>query len=223
MTRDKALSLLGLSTEREPSEDEIKKAYRPLALKYHPDKNPGDATAEKKFKLIMEAVSVLANGSDSSGGVEDIGEPYVATESAGTENDKIFLVTAERLWMGCDILFSHEGKRIRTRLPGMTPEGSILRIKIGTQYVPIRIRVLPNPVWDIKGEHLALHLKLPRKSKKDGQLFYCRIPWLDGKDRSITLPSDAPDGSVLCFEHWGLSADPSVHMGNFYIKVSRSC
>jgi len=48
-----------LSVSRDASESELKKAYRQLALKYHPDKNPGDHTAEDKFKEAAEAYEVL--------------------------------------------------------------------------------------------------------------------------------------------------------------------
>lgn len=50
-----------LGLKRGASGDEIKKAYRKLARKYHPDMNPGDATAEEKFKEISEAYEVLAD------------------------------------------------------------------------------------------------------------------------------------------------------------------
>ncbi|MFN2222541.1 MAG: J domain-containing protein [Chloroflexota bacterium] len=50
-------AILGVS--KDASEDEIKKAYRKLARKHHPDVNPGDATAEDKFKDINEAQEVL--------------------------------------------------------------------------------------------------------------------------------------------------------------------
>ena len=51
--------VLGLS--RNAGEDEIKKAYRKLALQYHPDRNPGDKQAEEKFKELSEAYQVLAD------------------------------------------------------------------------------------------------------------------------------------------------------------------
>ena len=50
-----------LGVTRSSSADEIKKAYRKLAIKYHPDKNPGDKEAEEKFKEAAEAYEILSN------------------------------------------------------------------------------------------------------------------------------------------------------------------
>ncbi len=50
-----------LGTTKDASEEEVKKAYRKLAVKYHPDKNPGDKTAEEKFKELGEAYEVLCD------------------------------------------------------------------------------------------------------------------------------------------------------------------
>ncbi len=48
-----------LGVEKNASEEEIKKAYRKIAIKYHPDRNPGDKDAEEKFKEAAEAYDVL--------------------------------------------------------------------------------------------------------------------------------------------------------------------
>jgi len=50
-----------LGVEKKASTDEIKKAYRKLAMKYHPDRNPDDKSAEEKFKEISEAHEVLSD------------------------------------------------------------------------------------------------------------------------------------------------------------------
>jgi curved DNA-binding protein len=58
-TKQDYYELLGVS--KTATDDEMKKAYRKLAKKYHPDKNPGNKEAEEKFKLISEAYAVLSN------------------------------------------------------------------------------------------------------------------------------------------------------------------
>jgi molecular chaperone DnaJ len=57
MTKRDYYEILGVSKDASP--EDLKKAYRQLALKYHPDRNPGDKTAEDKFKEAAEAYEVL--------------------------------------------------------------------------------------------------------------------------------------------------------------------
>jgi molecular chaperone DnaJ len=57
MAQEDYYSLLGVT--RSATADEIKKAYRKMAVKYHPDKNPGNKEAEEKFKQVSEAYEVL--------------------------------------------------------------------------------------------------------------------------------------------------------------------
>lgn len=47
-----------LGVEKTASQEDIKKAYRKLAMKYHPDRNPGDKPAEEKFKEVLSLIHI---------------------------------------------------------------------------------------------------------------------------------------------------------------------
>ena len=83
-----------LGVGKNASSDELKSAYRKLAVKYHPDKNPGDKVAEDKFKEASEAYGILSdnekkqnydnfghaafeNGGGRQGGGFEIGRAHV--------------------------------------------------------------------------------------------------------------------------------------------------
>lgn len=71
-----------LGVDRKASEDEIKRAYRKLALKYHPDHNPGDKKAEDNFKEINEAYQVLSDPTKRAR-YEQLGESYTRWQQRG--------------------------------------------------------------------------------------------------------------------------------------------
>lgn len=71
-----------LGVDRNASAEDIKKAYRKLAFKYHPDKNPGDKAAEEKFKEAAEAYSVLSDA-DKKAKYDQFG--HAGVEGAGPD------------------------------------------------------------------------------------------------------------------------------------------
>lgn len=71
-----------LGVDRKATEEEIKRAYRKLALKYHPDHNPNDKTAEDKFKELNEAYQVLGDA-EKKARYDQLGDSYSRYQQHG--------------------------------------------------------------------------------------------------------------------------------------------
>ena len=129
-------NILGIN--RQSSQDEIKKAYRELSKKYHPDKNPGNKEAEDKFKDINEAYSIL--GDEKKRKEYDNPNPFFnfANNNGFTNNWEFrqmasdittkITITLEEAYYGCKRGMRVGMKHINIDIPKGTTPNKTLRI-----------------------------------------------------------------------------------------------
>ena len=99
-----------LNVSRNAAENEIRKAYRQLALKYHPDKNQGDKTTETKFREITEAYDLLQNVLE-----REFYDQYNLPER-GQNLEYDLEVSCEDVKYGKQVTFELEGRKIKLTL-----------------------------------------------------------------------------------------------------------
>lgn len=132
MTKRDYYEILGVT--RNATKDEIKKAYRKLAMQYHPDRNPGDKSAEDKFKEAAEAYEILSHD-DKRNNYDRFGHEGVRGSGFGAEGfssvNDIFSHFSD-IFGGSSIFdeFFGGSQRGRSRRRGAGTPGSDLRVTL---------------------------------------------------------------------------------------------
>ena len=119
-----------LGVSREASEQEIKRAYRQAAIRWHPDKNPGDPAAEERFKEAAEAYSVLGDA-QKRGRYDRFGRAGVGSGAGGGVDPEIFSEFQDIFGGGIFEQFFGGGRRRR----GGPQRGSDLRFDLELDFM----------------------------------------------------------------------------------------
>jgi molecular chaperone DnaJ len=120
-----------LGVEKTASKDDLKKAYRKLAMQYHPDRNPDDKSAEDKFKEAAEAYEILSND-DKRANYDKFGHAGIRGGQQGFSDINDIFSHFSDIFGGASIFddFFGGGQRNRSRRRGSGTPGSDLRVTL---------------------------------------------------------------------------------------------
>src|SRR5436190_1418471 len=220
-----------LGVGRNASAEDIKKAYRKLAIKYHPDKNPGDKAAEEKFKEAASAYEILSDA-DKKAKYDRFGHNAPGMGGGGFQGGG----------MNMEVIFSQFGDifgecfggafgvGFGQRGRGRTVEGSKLRVQVNGSGMGNEA-----PAGGIPGDLLVvIEEEQHPELKRDGHnLHYevflnmadaalgtkIEVPLVSGKAK-VTIEPGTQSNHVLRLKHKGL---PSVHhhgQGDLFVHVA---
>lgn len=215
--------ILGVSTEA--SSDEIKKAFRKLALQYHPDRNPGNKEAEEKFKDISEAYEILYNADTRSqydqysrfwkkGSNRKAGKaPSVKTNDRngtgrGSNQDVDFSQFGD-FNSFVDQILGNRGAKTAT---ATAPERASVRVnssdafRPGTTKTAYTVGSRPTP------KDIEARLTLPLEKAYEGGRERIRLE--DGRSLEVDLPPGMVTGQRVRLKGQGIAG------GNLYLKIT---
>ncbi len=219
-TADDLYSVMEISSSATP--EDIKVAYRQLAQRYHPDRNPGDDQAEERFKQLQQAYSILSDPSrrkaydqlrhtmrpdPSPVFVDDlftsIGEFF--EELFGGRSNVVNISLERALRGGPVIIRGKDGSLTRIVLPSGVKNKFRIRASEDPGSRIFTIKVLPHPIFNRKGS--TLHMKLPVNGLE--ALLGCSHTLVDpyGEEIAIDVPPNSTPGTKIRLKGRGVKSE----------------
>src|SRR5438105_2143938 len=197
-----------LGVNRDASEEDIKKAYRRLAMKHHPDRNPNDKQSEERFKEAKEAYEVLTDARKRAA-YDQFGHAGVDPSAGfgdGAGRVKKHKTLSVKIPAGVD-----QDDRVRLSGEG---EAGLNGGPPGDLYVVINIK--PHPVF--QRENSDLHCEMPVSFATAALGGEIEIPTLDGH-ANLKIPPETQTGQVFRLRNKGIKGVRSSVHGDLYCHV----
>jgi curved DNA-binding protein len=226
--------ILGVSTEA--SSEEIKKAFRRLALQYHPDRNPGDKSAEEKFKDISEAYEVLYN-SDKRSQYDQLsrflkkpgfkrktatapnyskaaGDYFNGTQRNRTGNGRTTTQESDYSQFSDFNSFVDQllGRRQTSRVTATAAERSSVRVNSSNAFRPGTTKTAYTVSPRSNPKDVEAHLTLPLEKAYIGGRERIRLE--DGRSLEIDMPAAMATGQRVRLKGQGIAG------GDLYLKIT---
>src|SRR5260370_1182479 len=182
-----------LGVSKNASAEELKRAYRKLALQFHPDRNPNDPQSEARFKEVNEAYEVLSDQSKR--------QRYDTFGHAGTQGMPGFDFGGP--WVGGGSGHRPGEKKVRVNIPAGVDSGSQIRLTGEGEVGPrgggpgdlyIVIQVKPHSTLKRNGTDVVYELPLSVAQAALGDTV--EIPTVDGPER-IEIPPGTQYGNTI--------------------------
>ncbi|HEX8907549.1 MAG TPA: DnaJ C-terminal domain-containing protein [Anaeromyxobacteraceae bacterium] len=200
-----------LGVARTASADEVKKAYRRLAKKYHPDVNPGDKVAEEKFKEVTAAAEVL-NDPKRRALYDEFGADSLRSGFDPAKAEQYRQWKRQGAPAGGMPDFG-DFQEVRVGDYGSFDFGSLFEELFGGRAARGRARTAVGPQ---AGAHAEAELSV---DLRDAVLGAERDVRLDGKTLRVKIPSGVDDGSTIRLSGQGAPGRHGGRHGDLYLRV----
>jgi curved DNA-binding protein len=236
-------AVLGLTSEA--SEEDVKNAYRKLAMKYHPDKNPGDKASEEKFKEINVANDAIKSGKYDEqptfsgfgrtgfSNLDDIIAAFNAKQRQKNRDIEVLCkIDLDRAFNGGEANFTIKDgdgniKDVKFNIPAGVDTNSIIRIpqagdRTFASLIPgdlfVRIFVDKNPTFDRHGPHLirTIEMNILDFLVTDEIV----VQAIDGQDVKVSIPEGFNLNSQVRISGHGMPILNSNRRGDLFISIS---